>query len=148
MRSALVRGGMARLAVLPLFVLPVLVGATSSAFATWSTPGQGIADGAAYVMPTGSAPTGAATGDIVSISWSPSLFPDGAPVAGYVINRINDATGAQGTVRVGCAGVVTATSCTESSVPPGNWIYTVTPVQMNWTGATSPPSGPITVRLT
>jgi hypothetical protein len=148
MRSARVRRQIGGLAVAPLFVLPILVGATSSAFAAWSAPGQGVADGAAYAMPVGSTPSGAATGDIVSISWSASLFPDGAPVTGYVLHRINETTGAESTVEVGCSGVVTATSCTESSVPPGNWLYTVTPVQMNWTGATSPPSGPITVRLT
>ena len=40
----------------------------------------------------------------------------------------------------GCNGVVAATTCTEQSVPAGTWVYTETPVQLNWTGGASPDS--------
>jgi hypothetical protein len=81
----------------------------------------------------------------VTLDWSTATFPNGSAVAGYVINRLNTATGLSGTVGAGCAGIVTTTTCTESSVPNGTWTYTDTPVQNNWTGGQSAASTPIAV---
>ena len=40
---------------------------------------------------------------------------------------------------------MTATSCVESNVPSGDWVYTVTPVfATNWLGAESQDSDPVT----
>ena len=81
----------------------------------------------------------------VTLSWTAATFPSGAAVAGYEIERLNAANGTPATVGAGCSGVVSATTCTEISVPAGSWVYTVTPVQKNWTGATSPDSSLLTV---
>jgi hypothetical protein len=122
------------------------VTATSSiALAAWSARGTGPAAGAAATMPSGAAPTGTATGNSVSIRWPAVAMSNGVPVAGYVISRFNALNGAAATVGAGCSGVVTATVCTEFAVPSGTWIYTVTPVQLSWTGSASPPSSAITV---
>ncbi len=66
-------------------------------------------------------------------------------MAGYIVNRYNASTGAPATVGAGCSGVVTTTTCTEVSVAPGTWVYTDTPVQVNWTGGASPDSSAIVV---
>jgi hypothetical protein len=65
------------------------------------------------------------------------MLPGGASVGGYVIRRFNSVTDVQAAIGSACSGVVTTTTCTETSVPPGTWFYTDTPVQVNWTGGTS-----------
>jgi hypothetical protein len=129
------------------FALQNAVGATG-VLAAWSATGTGRAAGAATTMPTGAQPSGGATGSSVTIRWPTATFANGGAVAGYVINRFDAATGAAATVGAGCSGVVTTTTCTELSVPPGTWIYTDTPVQLSWTGGQSPGSAPIVVPLT
>jgi hypothetical protein len=125
------------------FTAALVLGPVSSALAAWSARGAGSAAGAATIMPTASAPGGSASSS-VSISWPVATMANGVAVAGYVIKRY-DANGDQVTVGAGCSGVVAATSCTEASVAAGTWLYTVTPVQLNWTGGQSPESAPITV---
>jgi hypothetical protein len=117
----------------------------SAALAAWSAQGSGSGAGAAAVMPTGSAPTGRASGTSVTIIWPAATMPSGTAVAGYVISRINTATGSAATVGAGCGGVVTATTCTETSVPAGSWAYTDTPVEVNWSGGQSAESATIVV---
>lgn len=96
-------------------------------------------------MPTGVAPTGSATGSSVTLRWPAVTLSNGAPVAGYVISRINALNGSAATVGAGCAGVLTTTTCTELTVPSGAWIYTDTPVELSWTGGASPASAAIVV---
>jgi len=133
-------------AVLCAFLVAASVAATSTiALAAWSMQRTGQAEGGAATMPTGAAPTGAATGSSVSIRWPAVAMSNGVPVAGYVISRFNALNGAAATVGAGCSGVVAVTVCTELAVPSGTWIYTVTPVQLSWTGSASPSSAPITV---
>jgi len=133
------------LALAVTLVLGLPPGQASAILSVWTTTGSGSAAGAAATMPTGTAPSGSAVGSAVTISWPAATFADGVPVAGYVINRYNAATGGPATVGPGCNGVVTATSCTESSVPGGQWVYTDTPVQLGWTGGESAPSPVILV---
>jgi hypothetical protein len=121
------------------------IGPASGAMNTWSTQGPGSAAGAAAVMPSGRVPSGSAVNTSVTVSWAAAEFPNGTVVAGYVVNRYNASTDAPATVGAGCSGVVTATTCTELSVQPGTWVYTETPVQLNWTGGASPSSSPIVV---
>ena len=127
-------------------VIAVIPGAVS--WAAWSISGAGAGAAASFTMPTGLTPSGSVSSDFVSLSWSAATFPDGTPVAGYLVSRINASTGSPGTVGGSCAGVVAATSCVDSPVPVGNWVYTVTPVQLSWTGGQSPGSNVVTVRLT
>jgi len=118
---------------------------TSSALAAWSAFGPGGAAGAGAVMPGGTVPAVSAASSAVTVSWIAATLPNGAGVAGYVINRYNATTGVPATVGEGCSGIVSSTTCTEQSVQPGTWVYTETPVQLTWTGARSPDSAPIVV---
>jgi hypothetical protein len=132
--------------ILSLFAVSLAFEPVPGAAAMWSAHGPGSAAGAASVMPAGAEPSGSPTGTSVTVSWEVAAFPDGVDVAGYVINRYNAGTGAPASVGAGCSGVVTATTCTEQSVPPGTWVYTDTPAQLSWSGAPSPDSASIVVR--
>jgi len=91
---------------------------------------------------TGATPTASVSGRNVAVSWvAPS---GGAPPSGYVIKRYNGA-GVEQTIGAGCAGIVAATTCTEASVPAGNWRYSVTPANANWRGTESAQSPAATV---
>ncbi len=125
--------------------VPLAIGPTSPALAAWSAHALGSAAGAATVMPTGSAPAGRVSGTSVIVSWPVATFASGAPVAGYVVMRFNAVNGTPATVGSSCSGVVATTTCTEASVPAGSWIYTETPVQLNWTGGQSPDSTTVVV---
>jgi hypothetical protein len=116
--------------------------------AAWTASGLGSSAGAAAVMPSGLAPSGSATSDFVALNWTAVTFADGEAVAGYVVSRYNAASGLPGTVNASCAGVVAGTSCTDSPVPAGSWVYTVTPVEQGWAGAESPDSAVVVVKLT
>jgi hypothetical protein len=100
---------------------------------------------AAAGLTAGQAPAATASGSSVAVSWPAATFPDGAPVAGYIVRRYNAATGGQETTGAACSGTITSTSCTESAVSAGSWVYTDTPVQANWTGTGSPASASVTV---
>jgi hypothetical protein len=125
-------------------IVPALVATSAVAGAVWSTSGTGAGAGAAYVMPTGSQPSERATPTQVVVSWAPVTLSGGQAVAGYVVARTNAVTGGQSPAGGACSGVVTTTSCVETGVPAGSWIYTDTPVIHSWTGPTSPGSAPVT----
>ena len=131
-------------AIAPLVAIPVVLGPTSIAQASWSASGAGTGAGAATTMPTGTAPTGRASSTAVTINWAVAHMANGTAVAGYEVTRYN-ASGTQTTVNAACSGVITTTTCTEQQVGTGSWYYTVTPVQGNWTGGQGPDSAPITV---
>lgn len=134
--------------VASIFVVGVtvapLLAHLAPAGAAWTASGAGTATGAATVMPAGAAPTAALSGTTATVTWTAATFPNGTPVAGYTVQRINAINGAPATVGGTCSGVVTTTSCSES-VPSGSWVYTDTPVQLTWTGSVSPASNTITV---
>jgi hypothetical protein len=80
----------------------------------------------------------------VTVSWSATTLPGGAAVAGYVVRRYSS-TGTVQTIGAGCAGTVTAASCTETDLPAGSWRYSVEPKQGNWTGPESGQSTAVSV---
>lgn len=128
-------------------ILPAALAATPAALAAWSPAGSGSGGAAATTMPTGDAPAGSASFTTVTISWTAVTMADGAAVQGYVISRYNSVNGAPATVGSACSGIVTTTTCTETSVPAGTWVYTDTPVEQGWTGGASPASNTITTHL-
>ena len=95
-------------------------------------------------MPAGGQPSASASNRSVTVSWSATSFAGGPAVAGYVVKRYSTG-GALQTIGAGCAGTVSALSCAETAVPPGNWRYTVTPKHGNWLGAESAQSTAVTV---
>ena len=129
------------------WLLAVIVGVCAgpgAAYAAWSGTGTVSAQAQAATMPSGSAPTVSAAGHSVTVSWTGGALL-GQSVSGYTVNRYTAGGGAQ-TIGSGCAGTITALSCTESSVPAGTWTYTVTPLLYGWTGTESAPSAAVTVQ--
>lgn len=119
------------------------LGSASLALAAWSSSGSGGAAGRALTMPAGSAPTAVANGLTVTVRWPAATFQGGSDVEGYVVHRY-DLNGAPATVGSACNGVVKSTTCTESGVPAGSWVYTVVPAQGAWRGAESPAGNTVT----
>ena len=117
----------------------------SVAGAQWGASGVGPTAAAAAVMPSGNQPSAVSRSSTVTITWPAATFADGAAVAGYVIQRYDAINGTMAAVGGTCSGIVTTLSCTESSVPPGNWAYTDTPEQGTWTGGASPASAVVSV---
>jgi hypothetical protein len=105
------------------------------ALATWTAIGNGRAYAKADVAPTGARPTVAVTGRNAAVTWTAARFADGTSVQGYTVQRYDATTGTTASVGAGCAGLITALTCTEAAVTPGTWQYTVTPVHHNWTGS-------------
>lgn len=119
--------------------------------ATVASGGNGAARSGS--MPSGGTPEASASGTSVTVSWGQStlggqrlgVYSGG----GYAIERYPASGGSGVTPAAGCdttiAGSAATLSCTESSVPPGTWKYTVTPVLNRWTGAESAKSATVTV---
>ena len=118
---------------------------TPLAEAAWGGGGTGTASAAAVTMPMGNQPSAGMSSNSAILTWSAAFFPDSHSVAGYVIRRFDAATGAEATVGAGCSGRVTATTCTETNLRSGTWVYTDTPVQGNWSGGQSSASARVNV---
>ena len=125
-------------------VLLTALGAADASRAAWQSPGSGGQSVRAITLGSGNQPSGSVTARSVALSWSATSLPGGAPVAGYTVRRYSTG-GVLQSIGSSCSGTVATTSCTESSVPPGSWRYTVQPRQGNWTGGESPQSATITV---
>jgi len=121
------------------------------AWASWSatsTPG-GHGSATATAVDRGATPTVVATVSAVTVSWAATTLSSGGPVAGYLINRYDATTLAAQTVAAGCAGLISALTCTEDGLDDGRWVYSVTPViGTHWTGAASPMSASVTTDTT
>ena len=112
----------------------------SGALANWTagsvSGGSGVA--AAATIARGATPSAVSAGTSVTVSWAASTLSDGTAVSGYVVKRYNATSGAVQTIGSACAGTITTLTCTEASVPTGQWKYSVTPVfGANWTGTES-----------
>jgi hypothetical protein len=139
--------GRRRLAAL-VTVVALAALATSAALGYWSggvSGAGGLGVAGAMTVSRGATPTvhEAGAGHVV-VSWGTSSLSDGTPVSGYVVSRYDDATGVAATVGGGCAGMITALTCSETIATVGDWRYTVTPVfATNWRGLESPKSGSV-----
>jgi hypothetical protein len=107
--------------------------------AAFTAGGSGAPTVQATTMPTATtAPTVSVSGRDVSVSWTQRTMGNGTAVAGYTLARYSAAGGSAVSVLSSCSGTVAALTCTENSVTPGSWRYTVTPVQGNaWHGTES-----------
>ena len=127
-------------------VLLTALGAPVASRAAWQAPGSGGEFARAISLAGGNTPSASVSGSSVTVSWSATTLPGGAPVEGYVVSRYS-AGGALQSIGSACTGTITTTSCTENGVPNGSWRYTVTPVQGNWTGAESGQSTAVVVAV-
>jgi hypothetical protein len=120
---------------------------TGLAWGYWSIgsiPG-GNGQAQAATVAQGNTPTTTVAGDDVTVSWAASTLTNGQAVDGYRVKRYSEGPHVSQTVLSACTGTLTATSCVESNVPAGDWVYTVTPVfATNWQGAESQSSNPVT----
>ena len=117
--------------------------------AYWSGDGSGSGLGGTATVQAGDTPQATAAGDEVTVTWALTTWSIGLAVDGYTVHRYDAATLTSQTVGSECAGVlgvVPASPCTESGVPAGEWVYTITPrVGSSWTGAESEPSAAVLV---
>jgi hypothetical protein len=88
----------------------------------------GLALGSGAVTPSASAG--------VPLRWNGATLGNGGAVTGYVVHRYDSAGSLQST-GAGCSGVVSSTTCTETSVPDGTWTYGVQATLATWVGAES-----------
>jgi len=122
--------------------------AAGDAWAFWTAGSVAGGSGASATTSVnqGAAPAASAAGRAVTLSWPTSTLANGDPVSGYLVKRYDAATLAPQTILSNCTGTITATVCTENSVPAGQWVYSVTPVfATNWRGVESPTSSALTV---
>jgi hypothetical protein len=122
----------------------------AAALAYWTTNSAAGSTGAAAAatVNAGATPGVSVTsiGREVSVSWGASTLSNGAAVTGYQVERYPSGGGVADMSPIGsCSGTVAGTSCSEDDVPPGAWVYTVTPVVGNWHGAQSSSSGVVTI---
>jgi hypothetical protein len=152
-RSAnrLVRRSVRRRVLAIVALAAVFCGGTTVAWSYWtgtSDPTHGAGVAGAITVDAGAAPT-VETSDATTavVRWGASTLSNGMPVDGYVVRRYNASAPNQALPAAsGCAGVVTALSCTEANAPTGAWRYTVTPVFAgNWRGGESAKSGAVRV---
>ena len=109
-----------------------------AAYGYWQTVGANAASVKADSIPAIAAPSAAASAGTATVSWSSGATAAGRPVTGYTVARYSAASGGTNVAAGGnCAGILTALSCTESSLPGGTWYYTVTPVLAAWQGPES-----------
>lgn len=122
--------------------LCLMLSFASPATANWTSGGSGRGYSKARSIGVIAAPTTSASGRQVTVNWTAPLT--GAPPSGYEIMRYDGSSNAQ-PVGSSCSGTLTATTCTETSVPTGAWTYSVTPVRGSWRGAESGKSGSVTI---
>ncbi len=133
-------------------VAACLVLATAVPARAFWTAASGVGDSgaaAATAVNRGATPSASAIGPAVTVTWAPSTLANGQAVTGYVVKRYDAVTQVAQAILSACTGTVAATTCIESSVPSGAWVYTVTPrIAINWVGQESLASSTVTVEST
>jgi hypothetical protein len=144
-RLPVTRRSRARRALAAVLTLSLATGTAWGFWTSGSAPG-GNGAAAATTVDAGATPTATVTARAVTLAWDASSLASGASVAGYLVRRLDAATLSPQPLGAGCTGTVVATTCTETAVPDGTWLYTVTPViGTSWRGATSPASTPVVI---
>jgi hypothetical protein len=137
-----------RLAAALALTCALLPASAALAYWSFSTPGGSGAASAATVG-QGATPSASAAAKAVTVSWSASTLSGGHAVGGYTVRRYEVGSETVQSALAGCAGTITATTCTEAGVPEGQWQYTVTPVfATNWQGRESAKSAKVTIDTT
>lgn len=137
---------MRRLVILVLVLCVTLAAAT--AWGYWSSGSVAGGNGAAAATSVnqGTTPTVTAAGRSLTVSWTASTLASGQPVTGYTVKRYDASTLTSQSILSSCSGTTTATSCVESNVPSGQWVYSVTPlIGTQWKGPESVRSMAVTV---
>ncbi|MBI5310741.1 MAG: Ig-like domain-containing protein [Actinobacteria bacterium] len=117
------------------------------ATAYWQAGGAGSSSAGTTTIPGGVQPSLSVAGDTVTVSFDQvSVLGQYAGAIGgeYEVRRYPAGGGAAVTPGGACgtpaSGAGATLSCDETSTPPGDWRYSVTPILNSWTGAESPQS--------
>ncbi len=137
-RRSSLRRVVAALSALTVLVVPAAV----AAWLITSLPGAAAARATSLSAVTGV--VAAASGQhSVSVSWQEATLPEDAGAATYTVLAYPAAGGAARTPGGTCAGTISATTCEDSSVPDGTWLYRVSVRLGSWTGPASDVSAPV-----
>ena len=128
----------------------------AGAFAYWTSNSSSGSHGRSDVgsLGTGATPSASAAGRNVTVSWAQTLVAGSKlgtlASGGYTVLRYAQSTpGTPISPGASCSGTITGApdplSCSESSLPTGRWLYTVTPTYFLWTGAVSSQSTAVTI---
>lgn len=120
-----------------LHVAALVIASETLASASWQAGGTGDAFASAARIGRPDVPTVTVLGDgSVLIAWTPITDRGLATTVAYRVLR--KAVESEDPGNDACGGPVAASSCVESSVPPGTWRYSVTPVLARaWVGVES-----------
>lgn len=144
--------------------LCLVVGLSGAAQASWRAGGTGSASAKAQSLAAPAAPSVSKSGRNVTVSWSQvsigGSYVGSLSGGGYLVTRYPKGSTSGVTPGSACnaliSGAAATLSCTESSVPTGQWVYTVRPALGQWRGPNSPagpvvsipPNAPTSVTLT
>jgi len=113
-----------------------------ASFAYWSLTDSSMPGGAiAGAIGAAAAPTASVSGRDVTLAWGAA-----SNATGYAVARAGFSSSVGGT----CSGTVSATACTDTSLPENGgsstaYTYTDTGKLYNWTGPTSAASATVTI---
>jgi hypothetical protein len=123
--------------VVCLSVAGVILAVPSAASGAWQGSASGAGLGHAATVGPGAAPSAIVILRTVTLAWAPSTLSNGVLVTRYLVKRF-DPSGVQQIIASGtCASMVLGTTCSETNVPVGDWLYSVTPAYENWRGPES-----------
>ncbi len=128
----------------------------AGALAYWTSGSSSGSNGRGDIgsLGTGSTPAASVAGRAVTVSWAQTIVAGttlgSLASGGYTVQRYAQSAPATPIAPgASCAGTISGApdplSCTESSLPTGRWLYSVTPTYYLWTGAVSSQSAAATV---
>ncbi len=82
--------------------------------------------------------------DGATVTWQSASLPEGVGPVGYQVTAYPVGGGEPRTPGGTCSGTVSATSCGDTGVPDGTWVYRVAVRVGSWTGPVSDPSNALT----
>ncbi len=134
-----------RLAVaLSVSLIVLVIAGPGVALASWIGAGAGAGYAGATTLGDGDTPTASVNGRNVTVSWAATSLPGGGGVNRYTVTRYDSSSVAQ-SIGASCDATVAGLTCTEAAVDPGDWTYTVTPIQGLWVGIEGLESPDVTV---
>ena len=144
-----------RISLAALLALACTVLLAPAASAYWTNSGFGTIGSLTETLPAGNTPTVSAAGTTVTVNISQVSVSGqliGALGGGYTVKRYPAVGGTAstpgGTCGTSVTGATPTLSCTETSTPPGDWKYTVSPTLHQWTSAESARSTTVVIRPT
>jgi hypothetical protein len=122
-----------RLVVGVVLVVAGLLGATSAAWAYWTSSGDGTGSATTATLHAPGTPVATHTSGTQSVGVSWAAPSGGVVPEGYYVTRVSEPGGAQVYVCGSSTTVLVPSSCTDTAIPAGSYHYLVTAVYRSWT---------------